>query len=164
MKTCSKCNQKKSFKDFPFRSKTKKYMAHCRLCENAYHVARRNKSQNAKQAHRKLVKDRTDKIRKWIWSLKISPCMDCKISFSSWQMHFDHKPGEEKLDDVSAMISSGNRQCILEEIKKCDLVCANCHADRTYKRKNISRELQQYRTMGGSRYKRNLHHESLVKW
>ena len=49
-------------------------------------------------------------------------------------MQWDHKPGFEKLGDISADFWDRTRDDILAEIAKCDLVCANCHAVRTFGR------------------------------
>lgn len=47
-------------------------------------------------------------------------------------MEFDHQEGFEKVDTVSKMIGDGySLQKILDEINKCELVCANCHRMRT---------------------------------
>ena len=48
-------------------------------------------------------------------------------------MQWDHKPGFEKLGDVSDFWGR-SRSEVLAEIAKCDLVCANCHAVRTFDR------------------------------
>lgn len=45
---------------------------------------------------------------------------------------FDHVRGT-KMKDVSRMLMYSEAK-ILAEIAKCDLVCANCHANRTYMR------------------------------
>lgn len=38
--------------------------------------------------------------------------------------------------DVGSMHTNGySKRAIQEEAKKCDLVCANCHKDRTYRRR-----------------------------
>jgi hypothetical protein len=48
-------------------------------------------------------------------------------------MQFDHRPGTEKEAAVSAMAVRGaSRKRLKEEIKKCDVVCASCHTNRTY--------------------------------
>ena len=39
--------------------------------------------------------------------------------------------GFEKIDAISQMVGSRSRQVILEELNKCELVCANCHVMRT---------------------------------
>ena len=49
-------------------------------------------------------------------------------------MQWDHKPGFEKVGDLSAALWGRSRDEILAEIAKCDLVCANCHAIRTFER------------------------------
>jgi len=49
-------------------------------------------------------------------------------------MQWDHRPGFEKLGDLSADFWGHTREEILAEIAKCDLVCANCHAIRTFSR------------------------------
>lgn len=75
-----------------------------------------------------------DKKREEINSYKTAPCYDCGLTFPPECMQFDHRPGEIKLGNVSSMIRSKNAITIAEEIKKCDLVCANCHAIRTARR------------------------------
>lgn len=48
-------------------------------------------------------------------------------------MDFDHRDGK------AFSISQAWRACswdkVLAEIEKCDIACANCHRERTYKRK-----------------------------
>lgn len=67
--------------------------------------------------------------------LKDGPCIDCNNRFNPWQMDFDHRPGEEKEFSISDGLKS--KDCIAKlhaEVAKCDLVCANCHRDRTHGR------------------------------
>jgi len=49
-------------------------------------------------------------------------------------MQWDHLPGNEKLGDITGSLRNHSQAKILAEIGKCDLVCANCHAIRTYNR------------------------------
>ena len=49
-------------------------------------------------------------------------------------MQWDHRPGFEKLGDISVDFSERSRAEVLAEIAKCDLVCVNCHTIRTFKR------------------------------
>jgi hypothetical protein len=49
-------------------------------------------------------------------------------------MDFDHISGEKK-NNVGTMVAHGHsRQAVMDEIAKCDLVCANCHRIRTRNR------------------------------
>lgn len=49
-------------------------------------------------------------------------------------MHWDHLPGHRKLDAVSSLARERHRDVALAEMRKCELVCANCHAIRTSER------------------------------
>ena len=45
-------------------------------------------------------------------------------------MVWDQLPGSEKLGDPSSLVQKHSKRRILEEIAKCELVWANCHAVR----------------------------------
>jgi hypothetical protein len=65
--------------------------------------------------------------------LRRDPCMDCGGRFEPHQMDFDHRDPANKSFGLTwprAMLAP--RQRLLDEIAKCDIVCANCHAVRTY--------------------------------
>ncbi len=71
----------------------------------------------------------------WLLSLKRGrPCPDCGGTFPPQVMQWDHLPGAPKLGDISTGLRSRSRDEILEEIAKCELVCTNCHAIRTFQR------------------------------
>lgn len=78
---------------------------------------------------------RRAEIRQWVASLKDAPCVDCGGRFHFAAMQWDHLPGCDKVDQISRLVTGLNRDRILEEIAKCELVCANCHATREYHRK-----------------------------
>jgi hypothetical protein len=51
-------------------------------------------------------------------------------------MEWDHLPGTEKLFALADVRrSSHGRKRILAEVAKCELVCANCHRERTFGRR-----------------------------
>ena len=64
-------------------------------------------------------------------SLKLGPCQDCGNVFPPCAMDFDHRPGEVKVLEIS---KCKTRTQVDLEVPKCDLVCANCHRIRTWKR------------------------------
>lgn len=49
-------------------------------------------------------------------------------------LDFDHRPGETKFEHVSTLTSWGRFDALLREMKKCDVLCANCHRRVTRKR------------------------------
>ena len=59
------------------------------------------------------------------------PCVDC--GNDDWRvLEFDHVRGEKWRNISSIMTEPLER--IIQEIEKCDSVCANCHKIRTYTR------------------------------
>lgn len=50
-------------------------------------------------------------------------------------MSYDHLPGAQKRGEISSLIAGGYRSVLITELAKCELVCANCHAVRTYTRR-----------------------------
>lgn len=64
---------------------------------------------------------------------KDKPCADCSGAFPLVCMDFDHVRGE-KLFTISSSYVNVSMAVLLEEIAKCDVVCANCHRIRTSKR------------------------------
>lgn len=68
--------------------------------------------------------------------LKAAPCTDCKRFFHPCAMDFDHLDPTQKTAAISQLIiRSCSDEKILEEIQKCELVCATCHRIRTYIRR-----------------------------
>lgn len=61
-------------------------------------------------------------------------CADCGYNASAYALQFDHVRGDKKAN-VSDLIRSDYKwETVLEEIDKCEVVCANCHAIRTKSR------------------------------
>jgi hypothetical protein len=68
--------------------------------------------------------------------LRAVPCLDCGGIFPFFVMQFDHRDSREKRYEVSRMVGRAGRARILAEVAKCDVVCANCHRERTYQRRS----------------------------
>lgn len=78
--------------------------------------------------------DKRQRARKLVIELKTGkPCLDCKEVFPHYMMDFDHVKGE-KLGNVEVIAREGDIDRLLEEVAKCDLICANCHRHRTWMR------------------------------
>jgi hypothetical protein len=78
-------------------------------------------------------KQRRIKHGEIIARIKDTPCMDCGGRFHFSQMEFDHRPGTNKEMAIGRNIGAKLTR-LLTEIEKCDIVCANCHAYRTWER------------------------------
>jgi hypothetical protein len=79
------------------------------------------------------AKRRLERRHAFLAIFKRKPCMDCWGWFEPCQMDFDHRDSKTKYKTVS-QLGFANMKVILKEIAKCDLVCANCHRLRTYRR------------------------------
>lgn len=64
--------------------------------------------------------------------LKGGKCLDCGIKGHPAIYHFDHRDPATKTLNISHNLACRGLPAILAELEKCDLVCANCHALRTY--------------------------------
>ena len=64
-----------------------------------------------------------------------TPCMDCGKKYPYYVMQFDHI--YEKSGAVANLVRASVSIAKLErEIAGCEVVCANCHAERTFSRKH----------------------------
>lgn len=136
-KYCPRCKQTKSLDEFSSnRSRPDGKGSCCTLCARQY-----------RQDHYKNNKDkviagnkrrRQDNINK-LWDVKHNPCKDCGL-VDPIVMEFDHI-GDDKEHNVSRMVDDGYAWSkILQEIAKCEMVCANCHRRRTFARGNWKRD------------------------
>lgn len=69
--------------------------------------------------------------RSFIQDAKSKPCADCGVAYPYYVMQFDHL--RDKIRSVANMLDMA-WDTIKNEIAKCEVVCANCHAVRTYNR------------------------------
>lgn len=135
MDSCSECGT--STVEFHYQNKKK-----CKLCVSKYKARWHQKNKERLRKSRKIAckkyrEKRWKELQDMVNSIKAAPCSDCRVSYSPWIMQFDHLDGKAKIDNVASMIHDlKSEAAILNEIAKCELVCANCHADRTHHRKN----------------------------
>ena len=82
-----------------------------------------------------------DRNHEAMWNYLLDKCcVDCDIN-DSRVLEFDHLPQYQKSFNISRALAGSTRswKSILEEINKCDIVCANCHRIRTQIRGNYKR-------------------------
>lgn len=69
--------------------------------------------------------------------LRDVPCADCGEVYPVVCMDFHHRPDTVKHFAISQAIAQGIRKnVILEEVSKCDVICANCHRIRHWSGRN----------------------------
>ena len=129
MKRCSRCGQIKPYSAFhKNRARRDDLQTYCKSCR-AVNDQQRYQRRRGKPIARRVV---DPGLAKWLRELKSGrPCTDCGRIYPPEVMQWDHLPGTQKLADVSLIRS---RDAVLAEIAKCELVCTNCHAIRTFHR------------------------------
>ena len=132
---CTKC--KKELPEIDFHKRGEKRNTKCKSCEREtlQEYYQKNKYKLIIHARKWNIKQRK-KLREIIAQIKSVPCADCGKSYPPHIMEFDHLPGQHKKFNVADMISKHpSIENLKKEIEKCEIVCSNCHADRTYKRR-----------------------------
>jgi hypothetical protein len=136
LRVCRVCGIEQPLSGFPFRS-TKRNVRQwiCLVCQRA--VSRAwylRQSPNAKLVPgygRKMREELAGCIDSY---LQEHPCVDCGET-NSVVLDFDHL--RDKVDDVANMVAAARPWSEIEqEIAKCEVCCANCHARRTARRIN----------------------------
>jgi len=96
--------------------------------ENKAAIKERSKIRN--RAQRKKNKDFVDRVK------RIFDCVDCGES-NPIVLEFDHVIGD-KVGNVSDMCrKSYSTSTIKNEIRKCEIRCANCHRKKTHERMHL---------------------------
>ena len=97
-------------------------------------TARTAKIKAAWRYAKEHFKDKEERNIAFVRQLKVEPCTDCKEHYPYWVMDFDHVPDRGKKKFGIGKSKSKTLKEILKELRKCDLVCSNCHRTRTYYR------------------------------
>lgn len=105
---------------------------------NRLAVAKYRQTEKGKTANRRIRARYKQQSRLEIERIKsTTPCADCGRFFPPECVDFDHVRGE-KVSAVARMLSQRSTQALLNEIAKCDVVCACCHRTRTKARKDAA--------------------------
>jgi hypothetical protein len=125
-KLCKKCQRKLSLDQFAKkgqRNGKQRYKTSCKTCDNK----RRWEQEKVDNGYR-------NKLRRWLTNYKSKlSCTDCHLSFEGREYLCDFHHINDKVDSITTMVTfRKSKEEILEEIKKCVPLCANCHRTRHY--------------------------------
>lgn len=133
MKTCSRCKIEKPLSEFNRRGGG--HQAACRQCNSEYYKQYYKENPSEKERILQNNRARRAEIDEFIRNRKAKPCVDCGVEYPYYVMQFDHLSQSEKKFQIASSRNLYTIQQIQEEIAKCELVCANCHAERTHSRR-----------------------------
>lgn len=96
-----------------------------------YH-AERTTDEGQERQRRRVAETRRRKQRWLIRIKKESGCVDCREDLPHYVLEFDHCRGDKKFSlGAYGRVSWAN---LKTEVEKCDVVCANCHKEREWRR------------------------------
>ena len=136
-KICTKCGKEKLLEEFYFRNKElNKRRSDCKICcevnrnsKEHYEKYKDEYKLRNKNRKKRLVNENVNQLLTY---LETHHCVDCGES-NPIVMEFDHLDPTRKLFSISTMMHDYTWEQIMVEIKKCEVVCANCHKIRTSK-------------------------------
>ena len=97
--------------------------------DRAYYLANRDRRKGQIRERNKVAIERNK--NGILDYLEGKSCMDCGFS-DPRALQFDHRdPTTKRLAVADMMRSAYSWEALLEEMNKCDIVCANCHSIRT---------------------------------
>ena len=86
-------------------------------------------SEKRKTEKRNKANDRAKKVKLFLAEYKIERgCVDCGYAKHHSALEFDHIKGNKK---INVCFAKSITQAV-KEIKKCEVVCSNCHRIRTW--------------------------------
>ena len=114
----------------PYKDRTSEaYKEKQRSYNRKYYLKNRFAQINRNSRKKKQISDYIKKYKEF------RGCMDCNIKFPSYVLDLDHRDPSLKKFTPSRLSRNGSWDKMVEELQKCDVVCANCHRIRTHKRK-----------------------------
>jgi hypothetical protein len=115
----------------PYKDPSKKRKNHTRYMREVWYPKNKSKHISYQTKIKKRIIDFVlDFKRK-------SFCVDCDFPGKEYPsvLDFDHISGTKKFNVSEFKNHTNSYKLVREEIKKCEIVCANCHRIRTIRRK-----------------------------
>lgn len=136
IKICSDCKQEKDISLFVYDKSRNRYLSVCKPCTSIR--TQKHKKKNPKK-WKDYSKDTNQRRAKFIQELKIEGCKKCgdKRYYVIDFHHIDPSKKNFSISDVSVKL-------IKEEVKKCILLCSNCHREFHFLEKTNNITIEQY--------------------
>jgi hypothetical protein len=136
---CGDCRAFRSIFEFSYKYRERGvFQSYCKVCarrRSRDHYVRNTAAYKLRVA-KNNQRARSENRRKLLEYLALRACVDCGLQNLA-VLEFDHRAPSQKTRDVSTMVQRGFAwSTILNEMSKCDIVCANCHRRRTARQFN----------------------------
>lgn len=111
IKICPKCLLPKSWDEFHWSNSKNGPSPYCKPCT------------------RDETRIRLEKLKVKCVEYKGGKCISCGYNKCMKALHFHHRNPNEKEFNISNLLRKNGWEKIQLELDKCDLLCANCHAE-----------------------------------
>jgi hypothetical protein len=129
MKVCKTCGTEKPFSEFHRKTDSRDgHVCDCRDCANAKAREKYSRSERYRDKQKNTRSVRRADVLAQIDRAKGAPCSACGKKFPPVAMDFHHRVQAPENKGISNLANRGfGWPRIEKEIRKCILLCANCH-------------------------------------
>lgn len=107
----------------------------CKICHREYTSGHYRLNRDYYKAKARRHDRKVSAVVKSILNeAKSKPCSDCGVAYPPYVMDFDHVRGKKLFVLSRARKRPLSLEVLFAEMSKCDVVCANCHRERTHSR------------------------------
>ena len=117
----------------------------CKACQKLRCRKFAKENPKALKALRENTRELYRKRKAQLVAYKGGVCKDCGGVFSPCCYHFDHREPANKTAGIAQLMHRPTEEA-KAEADKCDLVCANCHAIRTFGNEEVARKISLAKT------------------
>jgi hypothetical protein len=143
MKQCPKCKQEKPLSEF--NKNNRRVDGLQRICRTCTREADNKSYLKSYQTNSKIRLDRNTETLKrkseWINSFKVNGCSKCEEK-RYHVLDFHHTDPTQKEMHIGS--KKGSYKKIEQEIKKCIVLCSNCHRDFHYLERSEDITVEEY--------------------
>lgn len=137
IKVCSTCKQALPATAEYFASRQDRKMPQLQtMCKKCQRVYRKTHYEKNKKKYIDKARVYTRSIVDWFTEFKSSlSCENCGEN-RAWVLDFHHVNPDEKEIEIGHLSRLASKKKLLSEMKKCKVLCSNCHRDLHHRKRN----------------------------
>ena len=131
-KVCTKCKRELPITEFRWKNKAKGLThSQCKECQKAQEKIHYQESKERRDAVRETADSQKAGNLGVVDTAKAAGCKKCGDK-RFYVLDFHHRDPSQKEGTINHMIKSASYSKLVEEVNKCDVLCANCHREFHY--------------------------------
>ena len=143
-KVCSKCKRELEVSNFRWKNKSKGLLhSQCKDCQKAQEKIHYQESKERQESVRSTAEFQKERNILLVEKARQCGCKKCGET-RFYVLDFHHRDPSQKEYTINRMIKSASFDKLLQEIEKCDVLCANCHREFHYLEKEYEITYDEY--------------------